>query len=117
MDKLIVTTFGIASIGFIYWFFFGKKEESIQTKSAWNILVEGGYKPSTITIPHDNKATLTFTRTDANSCLEEIVLPDFKIKKYLPLHKQVTVTLPPIKPGAYDIHCGMNMYHGKIIVV
>lgn len=117
MDKLIVTIFGIASIGFIYWFFFGKKEESVQAKSVWSILVEGGYKPSTITIPLGKPTTLTFTRKDPNSCLEEIVLPDFKIKKFLPLHKAITVTISPVKKGTYDIHCGMNMYHGKIIVV
>ncbi|MCL4200254.1 cupredoxin domain-containing protein [Patescibacteria group bacterium] len=117
MDKLIVTLLGTASIGFIYWFFFGKKEEAAQPKNAWSILVEGGYKPSTVTIPYGAPATITFTRKDPNSCLEEIVLPDFKIKKFLPLNKQVTVTLSPTKRGTYDIHCGMNMYHGKIIVV
>lgn len=117
MDKLIVTLLGACSIGFIYWFFFGKKEESEQSKNAWNILVEGGYKPSTITIPRNTSATLTFIRKDPNSCLEEVVLPDFKIKKFLPLNKPVTVAIPPAKPGTYDIHCGMNMFHGKVVVV
>ena len=117
MDKLIVTLLGISSIGFIYWFLFGKKDEVGSPATTWNIIVEGGYKPSTITVPHDKPATLTFTRKDPNSCLEEIVLPDFKIKKFLPLNKQVTVTLSPTKPGTYDIHCGMNMYHGKILIV
>lgn len=117
MDKLIVTLLGVSAIGIIYWFFFGKKEESAQLKEAWSILVEGGYKPSTITIPQGKPTTLTFTRKDPNSCLEEIVLPDFKIKKFLPLDKAVAVTISPTKPGTYDIHCGMNMYHGKIVVV
>ncbi|MBI5019748.1 cupredoxin domain-containing protein [Candidatus Gottesmanbacteria bacterium] len=117
MDKLIVTLLGATVIGFIYWFFFGKKDELVQPKNVWSVLVEGGYKPSTITIPRDKPTTLTFTRTDANSCLEEIVLPDFKIKKFLPLDKEVVITIPPTKPGIYTLHCGMNMYHGKIIVV
>lgn len=117
MDKLIVTLIGATTIGLIYWFFFGKKEEMAQPKNNWAILVEGGYKPSTITIPRDKPATLTFIRKDSNSCLEEIVLPDFKIKKFLPLHKEVTIPIPPAKPGTYDLHCGMNMYHGKVVVV
>lgn len=117
MDKLIVTITGIATIAGIYWFFFGKKEEAMEAKTSWDILVEGGYKPATIQIPAGKPSTLTFTRKDSNSCLEEIVLPDFKIKKFLPLNEPVTVQLPPTKPGAFVFHCGMNMFHGRIVVV
>lgn len=113
MDKTLVTVIGGLTITFIYWFFFGKKEEaSTQT----NILVSGGYRPATIRIPSGKPTTLTFTRTDPNSCLEEIVIPDFKIKNFLPLNKPVTITLSPTKPGTFPIHCGMNMFHGKIVV-
>lgn len=113
MDKIIVTSLGVALIAGIYWFFFGKKEEaSLQT----NIRVSGGYKPARIQISSGKPTTLTFTRTDSNPCLEEIVIPDFKIKKILPMNEPVTITLSPTKPGTYPIHCGMNMFHGKIIV-
>lgn len=117
MDKTIVTIIGIAAIGAIYWFFFGKKEEVAEAKSSWDIAVVGGYKPATITIPNGKKSTITFTRKDPNSCLEEIVLPDFKIKKFLTLGEPVTISVSPTKPGIYGMHCGMNMFHGKIIVV
>jgi len=117
MDKVIVTSSGIALIAVIYWFFFGKKEEVMETNSAWDILVEGGYKPSTIRIPAGKSSTITFTRKDSNTCLEEIVLPDFKIKKFLPLNEPVAITVSPTKPGAYTMHCGMNMFHGRIVVV
>lgn len=120
MDKLIITLSGITTIIGIYWFFFGKKSDeagSGSAKEAWDILVDGGYKPGTVTLPADKKSTLTFIRRDANSCLEEIVLPDFKIKKFLPLNKPVTIQLSPTKLGSFDMHCGMNMFHGKIEVV
>ena len=117
MDKLIVTITGIATIVGIYWFFFGKKEEAMESKTSWDILVDGGYKPSTVTLPAGKKSTLTFTRKDANSCLEEIVLPGFKIKKFLPLNEPVTVQLSPTKPGIFAMHCSMNMFHGRIVVV
>ncbi len=116
MDKLIVTTIGIGLIGLIYWFFFGKKEETMEASDTWNITVDGGYKPRIIKIFKDKPATLTFTRKDPNSCLEEIVLPDYKIKKFLPMNEPVTITLPPPHPGKSGIHCGMNMYHGRIEV-
>lgn len=117
MDKALVTTLGIALIGFIYWFFFGKKEEAGEVRTSWDILVNGGYQPAVIRIPRGKTSTLIFTRTDTNSCLEEIIVPQLKIKKFLPLHKGVSLLLSPEKPGTYAMHCGMHMFHGKIIVV
>ncbi len=117
MDKTLVTIAGSALIGFIYWFFFGKKEEAMETKSAWDIIVSGGYKPAVIKIPSGKPATLTFTRKDPNSCLEDVIIEDFKIKKFLPMNSPITVTISPTKPGTYGIHCGMNMFHGRIEVV
>ncbi len=124
MDKTIVTAAGIGLIAIIYWFFFGKKSGEAGSRSAgevakttWDITVEGGYKPAVIKIPNGKPSTITFTRRDPNSCLEEVVLPEFKIKKFLPLNEKVTVILSPTKSGIYGMHCGMNMFHGKIIVV
>ncbi len=119
MDKLIVTFSGIGLIAFIYWFFFGKKQEApSQTTGNGDIdvLVDGGYRPSVIKIKQGMETKLKIKRTDPNSCLEEIILPDFKISKYLPLGKEVEVSLTPQKTGEFPFHCGMNMFHGKIIV-
>lgn len=116
MDKIVVTISGLLTIATIYWFFFGKKEEAMETSDTWTITVDGGYKPNVIKIPKDKPATLTFIRKDENSCLEEIVFPDYKIKEYLPLNKEVTITLPsPHKTSGF--HCGMSMFHGRIEVI
>ncbi len=117
MDKTIITTLGLATIGAIYWFFFGTKEESRIVSDHWDIAVQGGYKPAAIRIPHGKPAAITFTRTDPNTCLEEVVMSDFKIKKFLPINTPVTIPLSPAKKGIYEIHCGMNMFHGKIVAV
>ncbi|MEK7588175.1 MAG: cupredoxin domain-containing protein [Patescibacteria group bacterium] len=122
MEKIVVTIGGIGLIGLIYWFFFGKKSREAGSRSAgeevsdtWTITVDGGYKPNIIKIPKDKPTTLTFIRKDANSCLEEVVFPDYKIKEYLPLNKETVITLPaPHKPSGF--HCGMSMFHGKIEV-
>jgi plastocyanin domain-containing protein len=45
-----------------------------------------------------------------------VILGDFKIRKFLPLNQKVTVELTPQKSGEFGYACGMNMYHGKIIV-
>jgi plastocyanin domain-containing protein len=38
------------------------------------------------------------------------------VRKYLPLNKKTPITITPKKEGTYEIVCGMNMFHGKIIV-
>jgi plastocyanin domain-containing protein len=116
MDKILIAISGIGLIGFIYWFFFGKRDEAVLAGETIDILVDGGYKPENIKIKNGKTTKLVFERRDPNSCLEEIVIPDFKIKKYLPLNKKVEITLSPKKAGIYRTHCGMGMFHGKVIV-
>ena len=117
MEKILVTGGGVALIIFIYWFFFGKREEVSEVSGQGiDIVVDGGYKPQTIKVKKGEEITLTLLRKDPNSCLEEFILPDFKIKKYLPLNKKVEITFKPEKVGEFGFHCGMNMYHGKVVV-
>jgi len=117
MDKIIVSVTGIGLTGFIWWFFFGKKEDAIvATSDTVDVVVEGGYKPENIKIKKGQKTTLSLLRKDPNSCLEEFILPDFKIKKYLPLNQRVEIEITPKQSGEFGFHCGMNMYHGKIVV-
>ena len=116
MDKIIVLIFGSLSIIFTYWFFFMKKINTVQAEGRVNILVDGGYKPERISIPYGQTTKLVFERKDSNSCLEEVILSDFKIKKSLPLNEKVTVEITPDKKGEFDFSCGMGMFHGKLIV-
>ncbi len=116
MDKILVTISGIVVVGFVYWFFFGKKDEAVEASGKIKILVDGGYKPESLKVKKGQRITLSITRKDPNSCLEEFILPDFKIKKYLPLNETVEINITPDKVGTFGFHCGMNMYHGKIIV-
>lgn len=110
--KILVTIVGALLVIFIYWFFFGKKEKESDSTL---IIVDGGYKPPVIKVKSGIGTKLNFLRTDENSCLEELVFPDLKIKKYLPLNEKVEVEITPTKGGVYEFHCGMNMYKGKII--
>ena len=111
-----MTVLGVGVIGFVYWFFFGKKEAATVAANKLTVTVEGGYKPSVIRLEKDKTTTLTFLRKDSNSCLEELVFPDFKIKRYLPMNEQVNVEINPKERGKYEFHCAMNMFKGKIVV-
>lgn len=115
-DKLIVLILSTGGIIFTYWFFLMKKDEVVSVTDSVDIIVEGGYKPASISIPKNKTTKINFTRKDPSSCLEEVVLSDFKIKKYLPLNKTITVEVTPKKAGEYNFECGMNMFHGKIKV-
>ena len=115
-DKIIVTIMGLIGMGFTYWFFLVKKDKEIAVLDSIEIIVEGGYSPNVISIPKGKTTKINFIRKDSNSCLEEVVLGDFHIKKHLPLNQKVTVEITPQKRGEFGYSCGMNMYHGKIIV-
>ncbi len=115
-DKIFVIIGGLGLIGFTYWFFFGKNDRAVAAGETLDVLVDGGYKPSVIKIKKGQKTTLSLLRKDTNSCLEEFILPDFKIKKYLPVGKKVDIEITSDKLGEFSFHCGMNMFHGKIIV-
>ncbi len=115
IDKILVAIFSFLGIGFTYWFFLRKNEkEVVMVSDSVDIIVDGGYQPEVVSIPKDKTTKLNFVRKDSSSCLEEVVLADFKIRKYLPLNQKVTVEVTPQKSGEFDISCGMNMFHGKI---
>lgn len=117
-DKLIVLLASIAGIVFTYWFFLMKSEKEVKVADgSIDITVDGGYQPDIISVPKGKTTKINFFRKDPSSCLEDVVLGDFKIKKYLPMNKKVSIEIKPEKTGEFTFSCGMNMNHGKIKVV
>lgn len=117
MDKIIVIFSGIFLSLFTLYFFFFKRETVMMTDGeSIDILVSGGYRPDKIETPKGKTLKLVFQRKDENRCLEEVVLPDFKIRKFLPLNEKTVIEIKPEKSGVYNFECGMGMYHGRLIV-
>ena len=118
LDKIFVAIISIGGIAFVYWFFLMKKDDEavVVKNNTIEITVEGGYSPSVISVPKGKATTINFFRKDPSSCLEEVVIADFKVRKYLPLNQKTPITIIPQKSGEFDYTCGMNMFHGKIIV-
>ncbi|MBI3109808.1 cupredoxin domain-containing protein [Candidatus Daviesbacteria bacterium] len=116
MDKIIVTILGLVGIAFTFWFFLMKREKEVGVENEVDITVSGGYSPEVISIKKGKLTKINFLRTDPTDCLEEVVLGDFKIRKQLPLNQKVTVEITPTKTGEFKFTCGMNMFHGKIVV-
>lgn len=114
---LLTNIIGIALIALTYWFFFMKKEsKAVNVEDEITIVVEGGYKPDVIRIKKGNPVTLKFHRKDGSSCLEEVVIPAFNVRQHLTLNKTTEIVINPTKVGEFEISCGMNMFHGKIVV-
>lgn len=122
MARIMVLIIGILMIGFIAWWFFVKHEAKTETAAVASdqqdvdILVKGGYSPEQVVLKQGVPAKLHFTRTDPSSCLDHVVFPDFGINQALPQNQEETVTIDTNKPGEYEWACGMDMFHGKVII-
>jgi plastocyanin domain-containing protein len=121
--ELAVTALGFAAIGWVNWYFFlAGRGQAVAAVPAGpgpqrtRIVVAGGYTPSTVRVAAGRPVRLEFDRQETSGCTEEVVLPDFGIRTYLPAHKTTPVEFTPTRPGSYEFTCGMAMVRGKIIV-
>lgn len=80
-----------------------------------DVTVKGGYQPAAIIVKAGEPVRLNFTRREASTCGEEVVLSGFGKRAHLPENQTVAVEVTPEKPGEYEFTCGMNMYRGKLI--
>jgi plastocyanin domain-containing protein len=58
---------------------------------------------------------LVFDRRDTGSCSEEIVFPDFGIRRFLPTGEKTVIEITPDHAGRFDFTCGMSMLKGSLI--
>jgi plastocyanin domain-containing protein len=113
---------GILAILWVNWyFFFAGRSASDAAMGAGGvqevkITVHGGYDPAHVRVKRGVPVRLVFDRQETSGCSEEIVLPDFGIRKFLPAHKQTAVEFTPERPGIYDFTCGMSMLRGRLTV-
>ncbi|GHP13881.1 copper-binding protein [Lentilactobacillus fungorum] len=120
--KIIVLVIGLGLIAFIGWWFFGKHATDEAAAAVANhhqvvdVEVKGGYSPEVVTLQRNVPATLNFTRKDASSCLDRVVFSDFGINQALPENQVESVEIDTSTPGEYQWACGMDMFHGKVII-
>ncbi len=75
-----------------------------------------GYSPSTIEAKKGESLVLRFTRTTKSECLAEVVFPEQKITRSLPLNTPVEIAIKADKAGKIPFQCGMAMVKGSINV-
>lgn len=115
-DQIIVIIIAALGVVGVYWFFLGKRTKVVKVSGDIEIIVDGGYTPDTIEIPAGTATTIHFLRKDPSSCLEEVIISEFKIRRTLPLNERVDVQITPPQAGKFQFSCGMGMYHGTLIV-
>ena len=110
----------VAVIALINWYFLGKKPAVVATATAAggtvdiDVRVEGGYSPSVIEVPAGSRVRMTLDRREDNPCSDELVIPDFGIRRALPAFKTTVVEFTAT-PGTHAFTCGMGMLHGSIV--
>ncbi len=77
---------------------------------------KNGFSPSSIDAEAEHKLNLVFNRTDANNCGSKVVMPQYKVRKSLPVGKDVIVTITPSAAGQITFTCGTGKYKGSIVV-
>ena len=120
--ELAVTAAGLLAIAWVNWYFFlAGGTEAVAAVAGLGpptsrIVVRGGYSPATIRVQAGRPVRLEFDRQETSGCTEEVVLPDFGIRTFLPAHQTTAVQFTPTRPGSYEFTCGMAMVRGRIIV-
>ena len=117
---------GLAAIAWVNWYFlFAARSASAATAAIppganeghaadVTITVDGGYSPAAIRVRAGQPVRLIFHRVDTASCSDEVVFPDFGIRRFLPTGDRTTIEITPPAPGRYPFTCGMSMHRGVV---
>lgn len=121
-DVLLVDLAGLAAIGAIVWYFFlsRRPDEAAAAEAGGvqevRVVVKGGYSPDRIVARPGLPLRLHFDRQEESPCSEEVVFPDFGVRRHLPAFATTTIDLPATPAGNYAFACGMDMLHGTLVL-
>ena len=121
-SAIIVTVVGLGLAAFVLWYFFFSARQTASAVSSSTgvqevaITVKGGYSPDVIEVERGKPVQLSFYRDEENSCSEELLMPDFNIRRDLPAFKTTLVELLPTAAGTFTFTCGMGMLRGSLVV-
>jgi plastocyanin domain-containing protein len=121
---------GAAAIAWANWYFFVAERSVARATGATpggepsgarpgvaeaTIVVDGGYSPAVVRAKAGEPVRIAFDRRDTSSCTEEVVFPDFGIRRFLPTGQRTVIEVTPPAPGTYAFTCGMSMLRGKLV--
>ncbi len=77
---------------------------------------KNGFSPASIEAEAGHKLNLVFNRADKNNCGNVVVFPKLKVRKNLPVGKDVIVSFTPTEAGQVTFTCGTGTHKGSIVV-
>lgn len=120
--EILVVLAGIAGIAWVNWYFFLSHGPAAQAAAGTGgvqevtIAVQGGYSPAQVRVRRGTRVRLVFDRQETSGCSEEVVIPEFGVRKFLPAFQKTAVEITPQKAGTFDFTCGMSMLRGRLTV-
>ena len=117
-DRIAAVAVGGGLLLALFVFFFGKRKPVVASADVGEVtvVVEGGYSPDVIRARRGQPLRLVFDRRDSSPCTDEIVFPDFGIRRSLAPNAKTVIEIRPETAGEFPFSCGMNMLHGRIQV-
>ncbi len=117
MNKLKLSLALMALIvGLVGAFFIQSNVVEAHTRTVKIRVDKNGFSPASIEVEAGHKLNLVFTRTGDDNCGNVVVFPKLKIRRNLPVGKDVIVSLTPKEAGNISFTCGMGMYKGSLVV-
>lgn len=87
----------------------GPKEVQVQ-------VTDDGFVPKSVEVAKGQPVTLVITRQVEATCATEAVFAKSGQKYDLPLHVAVRIPIPTDTADTLKYACGMDMYHGQVVV-
>ena len=73
------------------------------------------YFPQIINLKYNVPAKIIVDTNKVKGCMQSIVIPDFKIRKFV-TSKDNVISFTPDKKGTFSFSCSMGMGFGKVVV-
>jgi plastocyanin domain-containing protein len=80
------------------------------------IVDDKGFTPSHVEVQKGKPASLVFVRTTEDTCAKEVVFPELKLEKELPLRTAVNIDIPTGDARTLTFQCGMAMYKSAVVI-
>jgi plastocyanin domain-containing protein len=80
------------------------------------IVDDQGFTPSRVEVQKGKPASLVFVRTTDDTCAKEVVFPELKLEKELPLRTAVNIDVPTSDSRTLTFQCGMAMYKSAVVI-
>lgn len=122
MTQILTLIIGIILIIALLWWFFGKHETTTGQSQIKNgsqestVVVKGGYSSQTVILKKGVPAKIKFDMQDSTACLSHVVFDSLGVNKDLTKQRYTEVNIPTDKAGEINYACGMDMFHGKVVV-